>query len=220
MKTEWVTFDCYGTLIDWERGIGDFFASFCGGGDTEALLAEWEEIQFRMIAGPYRRYREILAESLRETLAARGLPRRPDKEAEFAESLTTWTPFPDTNEGLDRLKAKGIKLGIISNIDDDLIARTLQHFTVPFDMVTTAQQSGAYKPNAASFRLALTRIGESRSLSPPRRVTHAAFGERYDLQTARDCGMQVVFVARNGRDIPFRADGQVPGLAQLPDLFE
>src|ERR1022692_813425 len=191
MKTEWVTFDCYGTLIDWERGIRAFFSELDSVTDTGGWRAEWEEIQFRMIAGPYRRYRDILGASLRETLAARGLRPQPAAEGEFAESLTRWTPFADTNPALERLKSRGIKLGIISNIDDDLLARTLKHFTVEFDMLTTAQQSGAYKPNAASFKLALQRIG-------PATVTHAAFGERYDLQTARDCGMQVVFVARHG----------------------
>jgi 2-haloalkanoic acid dehalogenase type II len=211
MKTEWVTFDCYGTLIDWDNGIRRFFASVPGA--TPDMLDEWEEIQFHMVQGPYRRYRDILADSLRETLARRGLPAQPEAEAAFAESLPTWTPFADTNAALERLKAKGLKLGIVSNIDDDLLARTLQHFTVPFDLLVTAEQSGAYKPNAASFKLALSRIGDAR-------VTHVAFGERYDLQTARDCGMQVVFVKRHGRDIPFRSDAAISSLRDLPDLFD
>jgi 2-haloalkanoic acid dehalogenase type II len=211
MKTEWVTFDCYGTLIDWDSGIRRFFATVPGA--TPDLLDEWEEIQFQMVQGSYRRYRCILADSLHETLARRGLAAQPEAEAAFAESLPTWTPFPDTNDALERLKAKGLKLGIISNIDDDLLARTLQQFTVPFDLLVTAEQSGAYKPNAASFNLARARIGEAR-------VTHVAFGERYDLQTARDCGMQVVFVKRHGRDIPFQSDAVIPSLKELPDLFD
>jgi 2-haloalkanoic acid dehalogenase type II len=211
MKTKWVTFDCYGTLIDWDSGIRRFFASIAGPDDN--MLQEWEEIQFQMIQGPYRRYRDILAASLRETLARRGLPAQPDAEAAFAESLPTWTPFPDTNAALERLTANGLKLGVVSNIDDDLLARTIRHFTVPFDLLVTAEQSGAYKPSAASFKLALSRIGDAR-------VTHVAFGERYDLQTARDCGMQVVFVKRHGRDIPFQADAVIPSLKELPDLFD
>lgn len=213
IKTEWVTFDCYGTLIDWDGGIRRFFSTLPGARDTEGMLTEWEEIQFRMVSGPYRRYRDILADSLRETLASRGVPASPAAQG-FAESLTQWTPFADTNAALERLKTKGFKLGIISNIDDDLLAQTVKHFTVPFDLLVTAEQSGAYKPNAASFRLALSRIPAS-----PSAVTHAAFGERYDLQTARDCGMNVVFVARHGREIPFRADATVPGLAELPDVL-
>src|ERR1022692_832882 len=117
MKTEWVTFDCYGTLIDWDGGIRRFFSSVPGA--TPDMLDEWEEIQFHMVQGPYRRYRDILAASLRETLARRGLPAQPEAEAAFAESLPTWTPFPDTNAALERLKANGLKLGLVSNIDDD-----------------------------------------------------------------------------------------------------
>ena len=169
MKTEWVTFDCYGTLIDWDGGIRRFFSSVPGA--TPDMLDEWEEIQFHMVQGPSRRYRDILAASLRETLARRGLPAQPEAEAAFAESLPTWTPFPDTNAALERLKANGLKLGLVSNIDDDLLARTIRHFTVPFDLLVTAEQSGAYKPNAASFKLALSRIGSGR-------VTHVAFGGR------------------------------------------
>ncbi len=217
MKTEWVTFDCYGTLIDWDSGIRGFFQTIPGVTDIDQMLVEWEEIQFQMVKGPYRRYRDILAASLRETLAQRGLPAQPEAEAAFAESLPTWTPFPDTNAALEKLKANGLKLGLVSNIDNDLLERTLRHFTVTFDMLTTAEQSRAYKPNAPSFQLALSRMGAS---IDPGKVTHVAFGERYDLQTARDCGMQVVFVKRHGRDIPFRSDAVVPSLRELPDMFD
>jgi 2-haloalkanoic acid dehalogenase type II len=215
MKTTWVTFDCYGTLIDWESGIRRFLATLPGVRDPEGLLAEWEEIQFQMIRGPYRTYREILAASLREAQARRRLPYHPQQGADFAEALCGWMPFPDTNPALEKLRARGIKLGIISNIDDALLELTLRHFTVPFDLLVTAQQSRAYKPDAASFRLALERIGGS-----PSEVTHVAFGERYDLDTARACGMQVVFIARNGKEISFRADAAIPTLERLPELFE
>lgn len=217
MRTQWLTFDCYGTLIDWEGGIRGFFSTLPGANklDTETLLAEWEEIQFRMIAGGYKSYRGILAASLRKTLRARGLPASPEKEVEFAEALTRWTPFADTNPTLEELKRRGFRLGIISNIDDDLLARTLPHFTVSFDLLVTAQQSGAYKPAANSFRLALERIALA-----PGQVTHVAFGDRYDLATARQLGMQVVYVNRHRKRIAFRADAEIAGLAELPGLFE
>ena len=215
MRAEWLTFDCYGTLIDWESGIRNFFRGLAGAGDSRALLSEWEEIQFRMIRGPYRPYREILADSLRKTLAARSLVYRPELGAEFAEALTRWTPFPDTNPTLEKLRDRKFKLGIISNIDDDLLKRTGRHFTVPFDLLVTAEQSGAYKPDAASFRLALARMG-----CRPSSVAHVAFGERYDLATARGCGMQVVFVNRYGRQAAFHADAEISTLAELPGLLE
>lgn len=211
MKTSWVTFDCYGTLIDWETGIRAFFREMVG---REDLLDDWEEIQFGMIQGPYRRYAEIMADSLRATLDGHGLQWRPELGDAFWRALPTWTPFPETNSALRRLKAKGLKLGIISNIDDVLLAETMKHFAVPFDLLVTAEQARGYKPGDKGMRLALQRIG-----LPPAHVTHVAFGDRYDLATARSCGMQVVFVNRHRKDIATMVDAEIPNLSPLPDLF-
>jgi 2-haloacid dehalogenase len=211
LRTAWVTFDCYGTLIDWETGISGFFRSI---GASEELLEQWERVQFETINGPYRPYAEIMAESLRQTIEARGGEYRPEMGAAFARSLPTWKPFPETNPALEQLRAKGLKLGIVSNIDDDLLARTVKHFTVSFDLLVTAQQARAYKPSDAGFRLALERIG-----LPPQQVTHVAFGDRYDLATARRCGMQVVFVNRYGKKVSIPVDAEIQSLAELPSLF-
>ncbi len=215
MQTSWVTFDCYGTLIDWEGGIRRFIAALPGVRDPDSFMAEWEEIQFQMLHEPYNRYREILAASLRETQSRRRLPYHPQQGFDFAEALTGWTPFPDTNPALEKLRARGFKLGIVSNIDDNLLQRTIKHFTVPFDLLMTAEQSKAYKPDARPFQLALERVGV-----PPSEVTHVAFGERYDLATARACGMKVIFVARNGKKIATPADAEIHSLEALPDLLE
>ena len=215
MRTSWVTFDCYGTLIDWEGGIRRFIAALPGVRDPDSFMQEWEEIQFQMLHEPYNRYREILAASLRETQSRHHLPYHPQQGFDFAEALCGWTPFPDTNPALEKLRARGFKLGIISNIDDNLLQRTLRHFTTPFDLLVTAEQSGAYKPDPKPFRLALERIGGS-----PADVTHVAFGERYDLDTARSCGMKVVFVARNGKRTSVAADAEIHTLEALPGLLE
>ncbi len=211
LQTAWVTFDCYGTLIDWESGIREFFRTTLGRDD---LLEEWEEIQFRMIQEPYRRYSVILADSLRETLNARGLRYHPEMGEAFARALPSWKPFPETNPALERLRAKGLKLGIISNIDDALLAQTAKHFSVPFDLLVTAEQARAYKPADTGFRLALERIG-----LPARRVTHVAFGDRYDLATARACGMQVMFVNRHRKALATPVDVEISDLASLPELI-
>lgn len=211
MQTAWVTFDCYGTLIDWETGIRSFFHSALG---SDELLEEWEERQFQMIQGPYRRYAEIMADSLRRTIEAHGGTYQPQSGEAFVRSLPGWTPFPETNPALEQLRAKGLKLGIISNIDDALLAETVKHFSVSFDLLVTAEQARAYKPSAAGFRLALRRIG-----LPARQVTHVAFGDRYDLATARACGMQVVFVNRWGKKLRIPVNAEIPSLAELPALF-
>ncbi len=218
LQTTWVTFDCYGTLIDWESGIREFFRTILEPAhlhDMGGLLAEWEEIQFQMIQGPYRRYAEIMAESLRRTLEARGLAFRPQIGAAFARALTTWKPFPETNPALEQLRDQGLKLGIISNIDTALLAQTVKHFTVHFDLLVTAEQARAYKPAEAGFRLALAHIG-----LPARQVTHVAFGDRYDLATARACGIQVVFVNRARRPLVTPVDAEIAGLAELPKVIE
>jgi len=211
LHTEWVTFDCYGTLIDWESGIRQFFLETTGRDD---LLDDWEEIQFRMIQGPYRNYAGILADSLRETLENHGLEYRPEMGAEFPRALVTWKPFPETNAALEALRGKGLKLGIISNIDDALLAETVRHFSVRFDLLVTAEQARGYKPGDRGMRLALGRIGRPANL-----VTHVAFGDRYDLATARACGMNVVFVNRHGKKIDTPVDAEISDLARLPDLF-
>lgn len=216
LQTTWVTFDCYGTLIDWESGIRESFRATLGPDcppDLDRLLEEWEEIQFQMIQEPYRRYAEILAASLRQALEARGLKFRREMGEAFARALPTWKPFPETNPALEKLRAKGLKLGIISNIDDNLLAQTAKHFTVRFDLLVTAEQARAYKPAETGFRLALQRIG-----LPASQVTHVAFGDRYDLATARACGMQVVFVSRQ-RKVLAVLDAEIPSLARLAELF-
>ena len=211
LLTTWVTFDCYGTLIDWETGISAFFRETLG---AEQLLDEWERVQFEMIQGPYRPYAKIMARSLRQVLEAHGMPYGDELGQAFVRSLAAWRPFPETNPALEQLRDRQLQLGIISNIDDALLHETVKHFTVPFDLLVTAEQARAYKPAAAGFRLALERIG-----LPPSQVTHVAFGDRYDLATARSCGMQVVFVNRHGKTIGTAVDAEIRSLSELPELF-
>lgn len=218
LHTDWVTFDCYGTLVDWETGIRQFFRQVTGHQSVSPenhLLDEWEEIQFRMIQGPYRKYAEVLATSLRETLERRGLRFDQAAGASFAQALTAWKPFPETNPALERLRDRGFKLAIISNIDDALLAQTVKHFTVGFDLLVTAEQAHAYKPSDGGFRLALERMGVK-----PRRATHVAFGDRYDLATARSCGMQVVFVNRHGKRLAIPVDAEIKDLSELSGVLE
>ena len=211
LHTAWVTFDCYGTLIDWETGISAFFRETLG---AEQLLEEWERVQFEMIQQPYRPYAQIMAQSLRQVLEAHAIPYRDELGRAFVRSLPAWRPFPETNPALEQLQGKRLKLEIISNIDDALLRETVRHFTIPFDLLVTAEQARAYKPAAAGFRLALERIG-----LPPSQVTHVAFGDRYDLATACSCGMQVVFVNRHAKRIGTPVDAEIRSLSELPGLF-
>ena len=154
-----ITFDCYGTLIDWEGG-----AQLTVRGLLErnpALLPAdiplddvldnffqaWERAQWERIHGDYARYRDIAREALVEVAAVQGLPLGVNEGAAFAESIATWKPFPDTVAALRKLKQAGLRLGIISNIDDDILQATVKQLGVEFDLLMTAQQAGAYKPS-------------------------------------------------------------------------
>jgi 2-haloalkanoic acid dehalogenase type II len=218
IKTSWVTFDCYGTLIDWEAGIRGFLERALGTDDArfiEKAIEAWEEIQFEMIGAEYQPYAQIMRESLKRTFAGLGAVWRDEAGEEFVRALPQWKPFLGTNPALAALRAQGLKLGIISNIDDRLLAETVRHFSVAFDLLVTAEQARAYKPADTGFRLALERIG-----LPASEVTHVAFGDRYDLATARCCGMKVVFLNRHAKRVHIAVDAEISDLSELPALFE
>jgi 2-haloalkanoic acid dehalogenase type II len=181
----WVTFDCYGTLIDWRSGIRDAFASI--GADGDAALARYGETEIE-VERDYRPYRDVLAEVAMRIAA---IPR--ERAGFLAESLPSWRPFADTNLALERLRAAGIRLGILSNIDDDLLAATRRHFTVPFDLIITAQQMRSYKPGHAHFRAARERIGDARWL-------HAAQSNYHDVVPCNQLGIESAWVNRLGEE--------------------
>ena len=199
------TFDCYGTLVDWEGGLGAFLYDLAlrrGEPRLEPgrLLRErWEAIQFEIVQGPYRRYREVLAESLRRWMAERGYAWDAAEGEALLRSMRSWQPFPDTRPALERTRQAGLRLVIVSNTDRDIIEHTLRHLEVPFDDVVTAEDCGAYKPNLAVFEQALARIGE-----PPERVLHVAFGFKYDIGPAQRLACRTAWVNRH-------AEAQPPG---------
>jgi 2-haloalkanoic acid dehalogenase type II len=189
-----ITFDCYGTLIDWERGLRQFITRLLiqkrVSVPADELHAVWEEEQFAMLTRPYRRYRVILAQSLEEALRRFKVSYDPDDGQRFAHAMGSWRPFKDVPEGLARLKRK-YRLGIVSNTDRDIMARTLTYLGTPLDVVVIAEDVRAYKPGTKGFEEALKRFD-----LPPDRVLHVAFGVRYDLGPARQMGMKVGFLRR------------------------
>ncbi len=130
-----ITFDCYGTLIDWEGGIaGAFTRAVVGTGsrlDPHTVLAAYERIEPVVQAESYQSYREVLTESARRVARELGWALPEARVGFLAESLPLWIPFPDTNAALERLFRAGYQLGILSNVDDDLLVETRKHFTVP-----------------------------------------------------------------------------------------
>lgn len=211
-----ITFDCYGTLIDWERGIADAFArelAATGAAlDVTAVLPAYDEIEPVVEAGPYRSYRDVLTEVARRVARRLGWA-LPEARAGFiAESLSSWRPFADTNPALERLSDAGYSLGILSNVDDDLLAGTRRHFTVGFELLVTAQQVGSYKPAHGHFLAARERLAGVRWL-------HAAQSYFHDIVPARALGISVAWINRK-RQAPSgtaQPDREFFSLSELAD---
>lgn len=194
------TFDCYGTLVDWEGGLGTFlYALARSSGDSapppgRELRVRWEEIQFELItSGEYRPYKEVLAASLRQWCGERGYRWNAHDGEALEEAMRAWQPFPDTAPALRRARDAGLRLVIVSNTDRDIIGHTVRQIGVEFDDLLVAEDARAYKPDEEVFRRALDLIGE-----PPESVLHVAFGFKYDIGPAQAVGMRTAWVNRHG----------------------
>ncbi len=209
-----LTFDCYGTLVDWERGIlqaaGRAIGSRAGPSDAAAILELYARHEAAEEARPYRTYRQILKAVLAGIARDLGAdPPPPRALEEFAASVGRWPPYPDTVEALRRLKARH-RLVILSNVDDDLFRETARMLEVPFDEVITAQQVGAYKPSAAMFRAALERLGVPRG-----RILHVAQSLYHDHAPAKALGLRTAWIHRPS----LRGDaGLAPPADAAPDM--
>lgn len=217
-KYDVVTFDCYGTLIDWESGIASWFGAAAAPDGVPIpkteILAAYAAIEPAVERESFRDYRDVLAETALRVAKLLGRPLSPDRARGLAVSLPGWKPFADTNAALERLAAAGLRLGILSNVDDDLLAGTLRHFTVPFDLIVTAQQVRSYKPAPGHFETARRRIGEARWL-------HAAQSHFHDVVPCRALGIPVAWVNRKSQPAPTNVspDLEVRDLTSLGDAL-
>jgi 2-haloalkanoic acid dehalogenase type II len=194
-----ITFDCYGTLIDWEEGIGRAFAAAAALAgvtlDHTAVLQAYAEVEPAVEGEGYRSYRAVLAETARRVAARLGWPLSEQRASFLADSLPDWQPFADTNPALTRLSTAGYRLGILSNVDDDLLAGTLRHLDVTFDLLVTAEQVRSYKPAPGHFHAARRWMG-------PWRWLHVAQSLFHDVSPAGSLGIPVVWVNRKGEEGP------------------
>jgi 2-haloalkanoic acid dehalogenase type II len=217
------TFDCYGTLVDWEGGVGSFLYDYALRSREPTpppgreLRERWEAIQFDVIQGEYRRYADVLAESLRLLAEERGWPYDQGEGKALARSMRSWQPFPDTGPALRRAREAGIRLVIVSNTDNDILEHTVRQIEVPVDDFVTAEDVGSYKPADAHFERALELIGE-----PPERILHVAFGFKYDIGPAQRFGMRTAWVNRHAEPRPGDAvpDYEWRDLWDLAELAE
>jgi 2-haloacid dehalogenase len=222
-RFETLTFDCYGTLIDWETGIltalHPILAAHGQQIDDAKLLKLYGDFELLSEQGEFHPYREVLQSVVRRFGAELGFAPTDDEIRSLPDSLASWKPWPDTVAALRRLKQR-YRLAILSNVDDDLFAATRPQLEVEFDEIVTAQQARAYKPSLKLFELALNRIA-----APAHRVLHVGQSIYHDVIPAQTLGLATVWVnrpsARPGVGAVKSADAKpdltVTSLAELAD---
>ena len=226
-----LTFDCYGTLIDWERGILGALRPWAAAHgvevDDEALLAAFGRAESRReAADPTAPYPQILAGVLQDLAGEHGVTASPEEAAAFGGSVKDWPAFPDTRDALAYLK-QHYKLVIVSNVDRASFRHSNERLGVAFDAIVTAEDAGAYKPALNHFHLALARLADMGV--PKDRVLHVAQSLYHDHVPAKRLGLRTMWVNRRaGRaqeggatpaaPVPVTPDGEVPTLAALADL--
>jgi len=198
---KFVTFDCYGTLIDWETGVYEAFQKEADRDgftvDREAVVRRFVEVQRDIQRGSYELYAEVLRRTAVRVAAELGWDLEPSRSNFLPNSVPYWQPFPDTRPALAKLREAGGKLAIISNTDEAIIAQTLRHLEVPFDAVITAESCGAYKPDPTVFAQSQGRLGVA-----PERILHVAFGFKYDIGPAQDAGWHSAWINRYAETKP------------------
>jgi 2-haloacid dehalogenase len=208
-----LSFDCYGTLIDWESGMLPVIHRMLRAHDIETtdaqVLNEYAELEAEAEAGEYQPYRTILQKVMLGFARKHGFAATAAEQESLAASLPEWPPFPDTVAALQALKRR-FKLAIISNTDDDLFAGTARHLGVPFDFVITAQQLKSYKPSTRNFEEALRRMGIAKD-----GWLHVAQSLFHDIAPARSLGISTVWVKRRQGVAGF---GATRSATATPDL--
>ena len=211
----WATFDCYGTLIDWNGGIRAELASAFGEGDADRLLARYHELEPEIEReDPSRSYRVVLAEALRRVASEEGVD-LPDEDA-LARSLPNWRPFPEVPGVLEELRARGWLLAILSNTDPDLLAASIERIGVPVDLRVVASEIGSYKPAHGHWERFFAESGAERA-----RHVHVAASHFHDIVPADELGLRSVWINRLGEaETEPQPTRELSDLAQLPEVLD
>jgi 2-haloacid dehalogenase len=208
-----LTFDTYGTLIDWERGILNALQVVLSRDDVDRtedeLLELYAKHEAAVEAGVYRTYREVLAASVRGLCADLGVDPSDRAVADFSAAVGEWPAFPDSAAALRRLKAR-FRLGVLTNCDDDLFAASNRRLGVSFDWIVTAQQARGYKPRPENFDLLFRTVDV-----PRERILHVAQSLFHDHVPAKAMGMTTVWIDRRHDR---RGFGATPPADATPDL--
>jgi 2-haloalkanoic acid dehalogenase type II len=207
MADRWATFDCYGTLIDWNGGIRGQLARVFGEDRADALLVRYHVLEPMLEADGTRSYREVLTEAMR------GLGAPEDEEDALAASLPDWQPFPEVREALEQARGRGWKLAILSNTDRDYIEASRERIGVEFELAIVASEIGSYKPALGHWRAFEERVGRLPDV-------HVAASLFHDVAPANELGLSSIWINRLGETPGPPPTRERPDLSGLADTLE
>ena len=208
-EDRWATFDCYGTLIDWDGGIRSVLARVFGEERADAELERYHDVEPALQAGGERSYREVMREAMRELGAADGA------DDALSEALPRWTPFPEVRAALEETHARGWKLAVLSNTDRDFIDASLTQIGVPFDLAIVASEIGSYKP---AHRHWLRFFDET--AAPREGHVHVAQSHFHDIVPADELGLRSIWINRYEEQYEPPATRELLDLSRLPDTLD
>jgi 2-haloacid dehalogenase len=205
----WATFDCYGTLIDWNGGIRRELARVFGEERADALLVRYHVLEAQLEADGKRTYREVLRESMR------GLAAPPDEKDALARSLPNWEPFPEVPGALQEARDRGWKLAILSNTDRDFIEASQARLSVPFELAIVASEIGSYKPAHRHWE----RFFNETKATPGQHV-HVAASLFHDIAPANELGLRSIWINRLGETPGPQPTRELRDLDHLADTLD
>jgi 2-haloacid dehalogenase len=215
MGERWATFDCYGTLVDWDSGIRSTLASLWPNADADAMLGAYHRHEPQIQAGRGIPYRQVMAEALERVADDIGQPVPGDREDALGESLPSWPAFPEVPEALEALRNQDWKLAILSNTDPEFLEASVKTIGVPVDLRVVASEIGSYKPALAHWQVFFERSGADRASH-----AHVAASLFHDIEPARRQNLHAVWINRLAETSDLPRDGELTDLSGLPDLLD
>jgi 2-haloacid dehalogenase len=212
----WATFDCYGTLIDWNGGIGRQLERLFGAEHAARLLHRYHEVERELQRErPAATYREVLTAALARLAEDEDLPLAPDEHDALARSLPDWDPFPEVGEALADARARGWKLAILSNTDRDFIDASIERIGVPFELAIVASEIASYKPAPRHWE-----IFEAQTGAPRDAHVHVAASLYHDVAPAHALGLRTIWINRLGEEAEPQPDVELHSLSGLGAALE
>ena len=212
--SRWATFDCYGTLIDWNAGIRGVLAGLWGAEEAPALLERYHELEPQVQAEQYRSYAEVLTLTLERLASETGLGIPEGESGILPQSLPDWPAFPEVPAALAELRSRGWSLAILSNSDRDLIAASQRQLGVPIDLVVVAEDIQSYKPAHGHWH-AFAELTADRE-----HHVHVAASLFHDIAPGKELGLRTVWINRLGEAADPEPDVELPDLSGLPDALD